>query len=194
MWNQAGQELLAARAGFDLRWLFHLTVKDRTTGEAVRVGMWTGKTAREFDIGAGPEVFAGMFGALVPPVISSEPGNFIRKTEVRFVGLTDTAKNVLQGYEPRLAPATLWQVLFDTDGNFVDQRRRFKGFVNEAPQFPPAVNGVSSATVSLVSTARRGTGAISAKKSDGMQQRRGGDRFRRYGSLGQVVSDVWGNP
>jgi len=193
-WNAAARALLESGDGFDVRWLMRLEVKDRADGSPVVYGMWTGKRSRKFDVGGGPETFYAMFGHFVPPTMVFEPGTYIRKVEVQFVGLTPHARNILNAYDPRLAPVTLHQALFSLDGVLVDIRRRFKGEVNEAPQFTPPVNGVSKAKLKMVSSARRGTATNTAKKSDVMQQRRGGDRFRRYGSLGSVNADVWGNP
>lgn len=192
-WNPAAQAYLEARSGHVVRWLLHLTVKDRATGDPVPYGLWTGVDDRAFDIGNGPETFQAMHDHFVPPVMTFEPGTYIRKVSIEFIHLHPDAQNVLSAYDARLAPATLHTALFDADMNLLDIRRRFKGFVNEAPQFTPAKNGVAKAQLDLVSTARRGTATISAKKSDAAQQRRGGDRFRRYGSLGTVVSDWWGN-
>lgn len=191
-WNAAAQAHLESRQGHVVRWLLHLTVKDRATGDPVPYGMWTGVDDRTFDIGNGGEVFQAMHEHFVPPVMTFEPGTYIRRVSVDFLHLHPDAQNVLAAYDARLAPAMLHQALFDHDFNLLDIRQRFKGFVDGAPQFTPPKNGVAKAQLDLVSTARRGTATISAKKSDASQQQRGGDRFRRYGSLGTVTSDWWG--
>ena len=190
-WSPAALTTLASRS-YGLRWLAWITVKDRTDNSDVTLGYTTEDEDSSHTLNSETRAFESLQNHLVPPVIVSEANTIIQRTRLQLIGLRPEVQELILTYEAKLAPVELHQVLFDGDMNLVAIRRRFKGFVNGAPLSLPPVGGQTELELELVSSARRGTLTTNAKKSDAAQQRRGGDRGRRYGSLGNVTSDYIG--
>lgn len=191
-WNAAAQALLAARDPFAVRWLLWLRPKDRATGAQVGYGISTHDDDATFTVEGEARTYQGMPGNIQMPPIVYRPGARVQTMEVPLVGIGPDTDQILRVYDPKLAPIDIHCALFDGDMNLIDIDRKFRGIVNGSPIETPPVNGISSATLRLVSSARRGTMTMAAKKSHQAQKLRQGDEFRQYGSAGRVASDWWG--
>lgn len=180
-WSASALTLLGQRTGYVVRHLLYLTVRNRSTGAAVPLGLSTDDEDTTYTLSAVARTYQGLQDHMVPPVLRFQPGTTIQRVSCRFVGLLPEVQEAALTYDAKLAPAEIHVALYDADMGLVAIRRRFKGVVTGAPFFTPPVNGVAEAEIEMVSSARRGTMTRSAKKSDEAQQARSGDRGRRYG-------------
>lgn len=188
-WSASARTLLQARSGYGVRHLVYLTAKDRGDDSAVPLGLSTCDEDTSFTLDGVTRTYAGLQDHLVPPVLKFQQGTNIQTVQLTMVGVLPEAQEAILTYNVKLAPVEIHVALYDAGMTLVAIRRRFKGIVNTAPIFTPPQEGVSEAQMELVSSARRGTLTVSAKKSDEAQSKRSGDRGRRYGSLGTVNSD-----
>jgi len=183
----------AARISTHAEILVWIEAKNRDTGGLEAAGFWTGEYHRAFTIGGQDRDYYGAGNVLQVPVIPAGIGLEVRNVEVSLSAVSPEVEIVLRGYDVRFAPAQIHRAEFDADGNLLAEPERiFKGWVNAAPIVTPVVDGVASASVQLVSSARALTRYGSLTKSDQCQRQRAGDRFRRYATLTQSADIYWG--
>ena len=191
--NQNAQNHLAARAGFMPRWLLWVAATDKATGDPAPIGIWDGDDQQSFIINGQSRPYFGAQGFFEVDPLVYAAGTFIRTQTLTLSGISAAAEQLVRGYRVRFAPAELHLALFDPrTENLIDTQRRFKGFVNRSPIFTPAVGGVTSIKLELASSMRTLTRTLALKKSDESQQRRSGDRFRKYGSIAGTITTKWG--
>lgn len=183
----------AARVSTDARMLVWVGAKNRATGDAEHMGLWTGEDHTDFSIGGQIRTYFGAGAVLQVPPIQSVIGLEVRRLSIGLAAVSPEVEVLLRGYDPRFAPAEIHRAEFDADGNLLEAPERlFKGWINAAPILTPASGGMGTATIEIVSNARMLTRYGSATKSDQVQRLRGGDRFRRWATLTRAAAIFWG--
>lgn len=192
-WNASALTHLAARQGYAARWLLWVTPKDLLTGALVDFGIWSGDDHQTITVDGVPRLYYGAQGAFGVDPVKYGTGLSIRTQGVSLSGVSPEGEQLVRGYNLRLAAAELHLALLDPQSfAIIDIQRMFKGVVNRAPFSTPAIGGVSTISLELVSSLRGMTKMLGLRKSDESQKLRSADRFRRFGGLANAVSDPWG--
>lgn len=183
---------LETAEGYEIDWLLWVTARNKATDATETLGLWSGEDTEVITIDGQARTYVGALGLFTVNDLSFGSGTYIRNQSVQIGPLTDEVKAALALYDLRLAPAEIHCRVRFPDGIGDDIDRRFKGYIEKAPQPNPGFGTEPSANLELVSTARRGTRSPHVKKSDASQKVRSGDKFRQYGSIAGVVTIFWG--
>jgi len=176
------QSQLEERRGTDARVLLWIEAKNRTTGLPEVIGFWSGDDHQEFLIDGELRTYFGAGQVIDVPPIIVEPGFQVRNYRVKLPPSTEEVKTLLQAYEPRLARVQIHSCPLDIDTGapLGTPQRRFKGFLNQAPEERKR-KGVSFTELVMVSNARMLTFGLPLKRSSAELQRRNpNDRGREY--------------
>ena len=183
---------LAAGKPVDVRWLIWARPIDRATGLRVGIGFWTGIDNDNRTIAGETRLYFGAQGAIDMPPLRTAKGLDIQTIDIG-MAVTPEAEFLVRGYEPRLAPLDIHiEVTDPADNSLIERSLQWRGTIDTIDLPTPALGGERMMTVRCATTARRGTLTRQGFKSNQTQVGRSGDRFRAYGSLGNVVSDAWG--
>ena len=192
--GSASAAYLAARGGVMSRTLVWITAKNRTTGAAESLGLWTGDDHQDFSIGGVTRTYYGAGAMLSVDPITMQAGLVVRMQRMVLSALSPEVTQIFRGYDPRLAPVEIHRALFDLETHALieEPHRVFLGWIEEAPIATPEIGGQATIEVTMASSARSMTRALAIKKSDSTQRMRGGDRFRRYIDVSGSVGVWWG--
>lgn len=173
--------------------LVWITAKDRLTGIAESIGLWNGLDHQTFDIG-GPRAYLGAGNILGLERITYASGLDVRMHEITFSALSPDIDQAIRAYDARLAPIEVHGLLIDplTNAMIGAPWMALRGWIDEVIITTPSVGGEGSVSVKIASAARALTRTLSLKRGDASQQRRGGDRFRRYAEISGTGGDPWG--
>ncbi len=189
------QAQLEERRGTDARILLWVRAKNRETGGMEVIGFWSGDDHQEFLIDGEVRTYFGAGNVIsVAPLIVS-PGFSVRNLRVKLPPFTDEVKTLLQTYEPRLAEVELHSCPLDIDtGAPLGQPlRRFKGFLNQAPEERQGKRGSAYTELVMVSSARVLTFTLPLKRSNAeLQRRNANDRGREYIDTTAQWAVTWG--
>lgn len=178
----------AGRVATHAEYLIWIRAKNRSTGAVEAMGLWTGADMRQI---MGRDYYGAGNVLRIEP-IQSRVGIEVRSYEAGLSVVSPEVETLIRGYDVRLAPCEVHQAEFDDDGNLLAEPQRiFRGWI-DGVDFPTAAVGDQSEwVVRLVSDAASLTIHGGDTKSDTVQQRRQGDRFRRYGSVADAEV-AWG--
>lgn len=183
----------AARVATSAAMLVWVSAKNRSTGALETMGLWTGADHQDFTIRGQVRTYYGAGRVLQVPNIQTAIGLEVRKFSVGLAAVAPEVEILLRGYDPRFAPAEIHRAEFDENDNLLAEPERLvKGWINDTPIINPPIGGTATASLEIVSNARMLTRYGSHTKSDQMQMRRQGDRFRRYASLPGAATVYWG--
>ena len=173
--------------------LVWITARDRLTGVAESIGLWNGLDNQSFDIG-GPRMYVGAGSILGLESITYASGLEARMHEITFSALSPEIDQAIRAYDARLAPVELHGLLIDplTNAMIGTPWLALRGWIDEVNITTPAVGGEGSVASKIASAARALTRTLSLKRGDASQQRRGGDRFRRYAEISGTGGVPWG--
>lgn len=193
IWPAAVQARLDARLPIRAVWLLWCRPKPFAGGSRVGVGLSTDDDHATLTVEGEARLYWGAQGGMGVPVLTRKVGTTVGAREVG-LSLTPEGEALLRGYDTRLAPVELHCAVYDPgSGDLVGIGREFRGTVDGTGIQTPEQGGQASASVSMVSRARRGTMTVVGVKSDAAQRRRDPtDGFHAYASLGSVASDPWG--
>lgn len=184
------------RSGIAPYWLLWISARNRTSGATEATGFWTGADDRTFTVDGQARDYFGAGGLAQIGPITYEAGRQVRMQQVSLAITTPEVEQAIRSYDPRLAPAELHLALFDPDTMaLVSITRTFSGWVDEAPIRDGAMSdGIAGSVceVTLASSSRQATRTLATKKSDSAQQRRSGDRGRRWSDISGSVPVWWG--
>lgn len=194
------QAHLAERGGLIPRWLLWISAKNRSAGTTEATGLWTGDDDQTFTVGGQTRSYFGAGGLVSIDPLTYETGTSVQMQRLALGPITPEVAQLLRTYDPRLAPAELHLALFrPLDNSLVSITRALKGWIDEAPVKDGAAtdqdgNFISASVceVTIAASSREGTRTLPLKKSDSAQQRRGGDRGRRYADVSGTVAVWWG--
>ncbi len=185
---------LQSRDGTVAKSMLWVRARNRTTGDEVAVGLWTGDADRDFTIGGATRTYAGE-GAMLPmdPIVQ-RAGVDVRLQRVILNPLDPTVAYLTRTLDLGLAPVELHRALFDpATGVLIEEPHRvWKGFVDSAPITTPEIGGASMVELTLASAARQLQRGLTLTKSDAVQTLRAGDRFRRFQDVSGSVKVWWG--
>lgn len=169
-----------------------LTPKDLTTGNPVTVGYWTGWEDISLSLGGVSQTLFATKGALDADNAVAETGTNIRNHNVSINGLSQQGVDLIQAYDLRFRPATLWQLCFTQGSQFMGARTIMTGKVDKQKLTIGAKGRASRLSITIASSAREGTRTLALKKSHASYLLRDGDTAAEYASLTDVDSDYWG--
>lgn len=191
-WNGTAQAHLDAGNPARIEYLLTTTVAPIAGGAAVNLGFWTGGDHQSFTVDGVTLTYSGAQGAMAPAAFRYAAGTDILSQDIT-MALSPEGETLARAYRLSGAPCKIHGVLLDGDtGALLDTRRFFIGTVESSDINMDPAGGFARLDLRLFSSARRGTFTRSGKKSDASQSLRSGDRFRRYGDLGRVTADPWG--
>lgn len=173
--------------------LIWIAARNRQTGAIETLGLWTGDDHYKFIIDGEARLYYGAGAVLECDPIEAATGLDVRNHEIRLSSASPEVLAAILGYNPRFAPVEIHRAEFDVNGALIAApERNFRGWIDGSPFTWPEIGGEQDLRVQLVSEARGLTLFSGATKSDACQSRRGGCRFRRYGSVSDTVEVAWG--
>lgn len=174
--------------------LVWVTAKDRSTGAAVSVGLWTGDDDLVFTIGGASRTYYGRGAVVEVPAIAYQADLAVNTIDIEFAPLSAEVATLIRGYDSRLAPVEIHRAVFDPlSGNLLEEPHRiYLGRVDRLSITTPKQNGEAKLTLTVASNSRSLTREIPARRSDETQKLRSGDRMNRYATVTGVVETVWG--
>ena len=184
----------AARVHTHVEILVWVSARNRSTGAVETLGLWTGADHQAFTIGGEVRTYYGAGALLEIPDIEAGVGLEVRSYQVGLSAISPEVEMLLRGYDPRQAPVEMHRAEYDMNENLLAAPERiFKGWIDGTPIITPATGGNSTAALTIVSNARMLTRFAGVTKSDEVQRKRSGDRFRRYGSIADATEGPsWG--
>lgn len=186
---------LAQRQGLLVHALIWLTAKDRTTGSAESLGLWTGADHQDVVIRGAARTYYGAGPILgLAPFISQAQGHE-QTWQLQVSSLHEQVVEALRIYDARLAPIEVHAWYFDpaTHLPLADPVREFRGTVMELDLPTPPVGGEATATITCVPDAWRLTRGLTARRSDAaLRARASGDTFRQHNAVSGSVQVAWG--
>jgi hypothetical protein len=186
---------LAARKAMLVHVLMWITAKDRSTGAAASIGLWTGDDHQTITVGGAARTYYGAGAMLGLEPLVQRAGLEVRQHKVTVSPLSAEVVTALRTYEPRLAPVELHEWHFDpvTMTALDVPQRVFKGNLISAPITTPPEGGDATAELTLVSAAWALTRGLTLKRSDSaLRARAASDAFRQYGDISGAVETAWG--
>ena len=179
-----------------------ITAKNRSTGDPESLGLWSGWDTVDAQV-LNPDTMAPVSrtyhaggSVLEWPVIPLESDLSIRTIRVQLSQINTAVLDQIQGYDAKHAPVEIHRGYLDKDTQLMVAPAvpRFIGWINGAPKRIPAAGGEGGIELAIVSHARALTKTNPLKRSDEAQQRRNGDRFRRYTDVagGWLANVHWG--
>lgn len=187
-------DYLQRRSGVSTAALVWVTARNRSTGAAETLGLWTGPYDRDFMVDGYTRTYQGVGAILGIDAIVMQTGLVVRMQRVTLSTFSAGVQQLIMGYDAGLAPCQIHRALFDTEtGNLIAPPRRiWKGYLDKAPMPVAALGSSSGAEIQLASAARALTRGLTLTKSDAAQSLRGGDRIRRYQDVTGKVTVAWG--
>ena len=174
------------------QWLTYFTARNRSTGDAEKMGLWTGAHDRSFTIDGAARSYSGAGGLVGIGDLTFNEGLDVPVLATSLAVGSVEAETLIRGYEPRNAEFDLHLAIFE-GSNLIDTVRVFRGKIDRAPIKRGAKGATIYATCELevVGDARRGTRTLPVKKSDASQRlRNSADNGRRYSNV--TTTPVWG--
>ncbi len=186
---------LQERQGSNAHAMLWITAKNRTTGADESLGFWTGDDHQEFIINGETRLYYGAGEVIEVPPIKTGVGLAVRQHRITLAALTDEARQLLRGYEPRQARVELHSAPLnvDTGAPLGPPIRMIKGTLNKAPETIGPKGGESGLVLTIVTTARRLTFGVPLLRSDKELRRRNpNDRAREYADVAGDWVIPWG--
>ncbi|MDO5614523.1 MAG: hypothetical protein Q4G14_14945 [Paracoccus sp. (in: a-proteobacteria)] len=183
----------ATRTSIHADILVWISARNRTTGAIETIGLWSGDDHQIFRIDGQDRLYYGAGNLLECEPIQATTGLAVRSYELRLAANSPEMQLAIRGYDPRFAPVEIHRAEYNAAGALLGAPERlFRGWIDEAPMTTGADGDDDDLRLRVVSEARALTLFSGATKSDAVQSRRGGDRFRRYGSVVEQVEVAWG--
>lgn len=180
------------------RWMVWIQALNQETGLREASGFWSGDDDSEFEVEGETRKYSAVGGMLKLPALSYEAGTNVQTQSLSFSLLSEEIERAVRQYSLRLAPVEIHLMLHDAaTWEVAGIARAFKGTVEIGTVKDGAkAAGGSSSTLDLevVSSSRRGTKTIPAKKSAASQKLRSDtDRGRQYADMaGAQIHVAWG--
>lgn len=174
--------------------LYLVTARNRSTGVKEVAGFWSGDRHRAFTVDGVSRLFYGGGSILDEPELVLESGLKIATVDLEFSPLTPEFTSVARVYDVRNQPFAIYEAYFDasTEKLIEPPIRVFKAMSDKLAIRDAEEGGQSSATLTIVSSARDLTRFLSAKHSDESLRLRSNDRIGRYTSVAGAIAIPWG--
>lgn len=194
-YTTAGDAYIADIEATRVRHFVWIEAKNRITGATESAGFWNGATDVQVSIDGSNRTYIGAGALLDIEPIRAGVGLNVRMHELGLSAIPDEVRQVVFGYDPRLAPIEVHRGLFnpDTSSLVAEPHRVLKGTVEALSAPRPAGGGTSRLTLTVASAARSLTRGLTLKKSDAAQRAiSSGDKGRAYASISGAVGVFWG--
>lgn len=175
------------------------TAKDRDDGDPVIHGFWNdaetvSTNVRDEDDDLVSRTFVGDGAIIGMDPIPMRIGLEVRTIQMQLSAIHPKVLDLIRRDDPRGGKVEIYRGLLDVGTSLLVAvpRLRFLGKVNGAPVETPSAGGSGQVTIRITSHTRELTRTNSARKSDAQQQRRSGDRFRRYVNMTGEWPIFWG--
>jgi hypothetical protein len=141
------------------RYLLWIEAKNRSTGETETVGLWNGDQDQSITIGGVARTYLAGGSLLDVGVLDYRAGQEIVMRTIRLSPINEAVEQVIRGYEPRLAPVQLHEVVYDlaTDRITGTPQLRFDGQVDSIRLSRASAGGESGVDLVCASRSREGT-------------------------------------
>lgn len=185
---------LQSREGLAAYALVWVEARNRTSGLVETLGLWTGAQDRTFTISGQPRTYVGAGGLAGVPPITMQAGLAVRMQQLRLAPVTAEVVQLIRGYDARHAPVEVHVAFFEprTRALIEEPTRVFKGYIDAINISEGVSGGESSCEVTVASSARALTRTLPLRRSDEVQKRKAGDRFRKYADISGSVDVWWG--
>ena len=190
---------LNARLPIVVRWLLWISARNRATGATETVGLWTGEDHQDIVVDGQTRPYFGAGGLVSLDPIRSGVGTDIRETRARLSPMAPEVEMAIRGYDVRQAPIEVHRLVLNpaTMAAVGAPVIRLRGWVNKAIIVTAGDGQEGRCDLTIVSSARAGTKALSLKKSDASGRLRtlpdgGQDRFFKYTDVSGAVPVKWG--
>lgn len=185
--------LLARRTGVIVRNAVWIVAKEIATGDPASLGFWDGQYDLTTTIGGAERTYTAANSVFSIPTITTQVGLEQRVMRISIAGMSDALITAARAYDARLAPIEVHRLVSDPySGALLGHWRLFRGVVETITLPRAEAGGESQGEIAAMSSARALSRTLAFKKSDAVQQRRSGDRFRRYVTVSGSVNVVWG--
>ncbi len=198
--DSATAAYLQARRGIIRRNFVWVEAKNRSSGGIETMGLWDGDEVVTATVISGQtglpvsRVYVGAGSLLNIDSIPLTTDLTVRTVKVSLSQINAAVQQLVRGYDTRRAPIEIHRGFFSIDTNelIAPPIPRFVGWINGNPINTPPVGQSGNIEVSCVSHTRALTFLNPAKRSDEYQQKRSGDRFRRYTDVAGNWQIYWG--
>lgn len=180
------------------RWMVWIEAMNEQTGQREAAGFWSGADDVEIEVEGETRKYSAVGAMLKLPALTYEAGTNVQSQNLSFSMLSDEIERAVRQYSLRLAPVEIHLLLHDPmTWEISGIARAFKGTVEGATVKDGAKSaGGSPSTLEMkvVSSSRRGTKTIAAKKSHASQKLRlATDLGRQYADMaGAKIHVAWG--
>ena len=172
------------------RVLCWFSARNRDTGATETLGLWTGDDHAEIVVEGQTRTYFGAGNLIDVPPVSYKTGLDVQVYRLGLTTITNEARQLIRGYDPRFAAVQIHRALFDpiTRAQIEAPHRVLFGFVDEVDLTQPAAGEQASGYLSIVTTARQLTSGLPNKNSHANQRRISDDRFLRWADSS---AEVW---
>lgn len=193
--STATLDYLSSATGICARFLLWFEARNRTTGVAETMGLWTGDDNETFSIpGRGARFYygAGVVAQIEP--FTLREGLEVRMQTVRLATLTAEVAQLIRGYDPRGAVCEIHMALFNPASNALSDApwMIFDGWIETISLPTPEIGGEAVAEVVLAASSRALTRTLPQSWSDATLRQRSGDRIARYADMSGSIETIWG--
>lgn len=175
--------------------LIWLTARDRATGAAETLGLWTGADHRVIAVGGQDRTYFGVGAVLGLEDLVAAADLKVSDWSFELSSLHAQVIEAFRIYDARLAPVEvhLWDWDPVTGLPKAAPERVFRGTIMEVDLPTPPEGGTATASVRCVSDAWRLTRGLTLKRSSAaLLARHPGDKFRQYNEISGAVQVAWG--
>ncbi|WP_273690235.1 hypothetical protein [Ketogulonicigenium vulgare] len=174
------------------RYLLWFTVKNRSDGSSVQIGMWTGVDQLTVNVDGFARIYEGVGSILNMSNFEFSTGLNIRTQSVNLSMLDQKAVDFIRTFDSRLGKIEIHLALMDEFEQVIDIAKVFGGILDKIN-----INQSQEsyeAEFQFVSSLRNGTKTLHAKQSDESQKLRDpNDRGREYADIAGSVPVSWGS-
>jgi len=197
-YDPASQTFLAAAPDGRVDLAVWITARNRATGAAETLGLWSGDDHATLSIDGEVRTYLGAGELLDAAALIYEPGAEVRRWRVQFSGASPALRAAWQTYDAHKAPVVAHQILrrARTHALVGTPRRLIEGEIEDIDAGRPAQGEAHVVTVIVASKQRRMHIPLPALKSDAQQSLRllpGGapDRLRRHAGATGLKPVQW---
>lgn len=181
----------------DFLWV---TVRDRSTGNPVEYGFWSGSGTLTADVldpklGVVNRTFEGAGSFIETSSVTAVHGFVVQAVQIRMSQMSVGAQTLFRTYDLKLAPLTLYRGQLDPVSRLMPNRAlaRFTGHVDQAAVPTPSEGQEDAMTVTAVSISNELTRTSTATRSDADQKlRAANDGFYRHAPTVGTWKMFWG--
>lgn len=180
---------LLAAGTIKARHALWVEARNRSTGETEALGLWSGDQDQAITIGGEARTYIAGGSLLDVGVLDYRTGLEVQMRRLTVSPINAAVAQAIRGYEPRLAPVQLHEVLFDpaTDRIVGTPRLRLDGWIDTVSITTAAAGGESAVEITCATRARAGT-----RYGTGLKTQAHLGALHRYSAVSDVVPEDWG--